>query len=205
MACPDNLKSIRTLRVPLRELVMERQHLDAQDFLENPLRIPTVQTSRIGQRVGAYTIQSLLGKGGMGEVWLAQRSDGHFNGLFAIKFLTLASPGANALERFRREGRMLARLAHPNIARLIDAGVVPAGQPYLVLEYVAGEPIDSYLDRNSLGLEARLRLFLDVLAAVAHAHTNLIVHPRHQAVQCPGYAGGEGQTARFRYCETGRQ
>jgi serine/threonine-protein kinase len=164
------------IAAPLRELVMERQTLDAENFLEEPLRIAPDQTSRIGQRVGAYTVESLLGGGGMGEVWLAQRSDGHFNGLFAIKFLTLASPAANALERFRREGRMLARLTHPNIARLIDAGVSPDGQPYLVLEYVAGEPIDRYVDANALGLEARLRLFLDVLAAVAHAHTNLVVH-----------------------------
>jgi serine/threonine-protein kinase len=164
------------IAAPLRELVMERQTLDAENFLEKPLRIPPDQTSRIGQRVGAYTVESLLGRGGMGEVWLAQRTDGHFKGLFAIKFLTLASPAANALERFRREGRMLARLTHPHIARLIDAGVSPDGQPYLVLEYVAGQPIDRYVDANALGLEARLRLFLDVLAAVAHAHTNLVVH-----------------------------
>jgi serine/threonine-protein kinase len=162
------------IAAPLRELVMERQVLEGQDFLERPAQIPS-QVSRIGQSVGAYTIESLLGKGGMGEVWLAQRSDGRFKGLFAIKFLK-ASPAPTALERFRREGRMLARLTHPNIARLIDAGVLPDGQPYLVLEYVAGESIDHYVDANSLGLEARLRLLLDVLAAVAHAHTNLVVH-----------------------------
>jgi serine/threonine-protein kinase len=160
----------------LRTLVMERQQLDAQEFLEQPFRFPADKPSRLQQRVGAYTIESLLGRGGMGEVWLAHRSDGHFKGLFAVKFLDLTAPAANALERFRREGRMLARLTHPNIARLIDAGVTPDGQPYLVLEYVGGEPIDRYCDAHALGLEARVRLFLDVTAAVAHAHTNLIVH-----------------------------
>ena len=160
----------------LRTLVMERQQLDAQDFLEKPFRFPAVNASRINQRVGAYTIESLLGRGGMGEVWLAQRSDGRFQGFCAVKFLDLTSPSANALERFRREGRMLARLTHPNIARLIDAGVTPDGQPYLVLEYVRGEPIDRYCATHTLGLEARVRLFLDVTAAVAHAHSNLIVH-----------------------------
>jgi serine/threonine-protein kinase len=164
------------IAAPLRELVIELQQLDDDGFLEHPARLAASQPSRIGQCVGSYTIDSLLGRGGMGEVWLARRSDGHFKGLFAIKFLNLASPAAIALERFRREGRLLARLTHPNIARLIDAGLTPDGQPYLVLEYVRGEPIDRYLDPNSLGLEPRLRLFLDVLAAVAHAHTNLIVH-----------------------------
>jgi serine/threonine protein kinase len=162
--------------VPLRALVMERQRLDAQTFLEQPFRFAPDKPARLKQRVGAYTIESLLGRGGMGEVWLAERSDGHFKGFFAVKFLDLTSPTANALERFRREGRMLARLTHPHIARLIDAGVMPDGQPYLVLEYVKGEPIDRYCDTLGLGLEARVRLFLDVLAAVVHAHTNLIVH-----------------------------
>src|SRR5262249_51993147 len=78
--------------------------------------------------------------------------------------------------RFKREGSILARLAHPNIAHLIDAGVSTTGQPYLVLEYVEGRHIDGYCNQHALDLEARLRLFLDVMAAVAHAHVNLIVH-----------------------------
>src|SRR5204863_9549754 len=79
-------------------------------------------------------------------------------------------------ERFRREGNILARLRHPRIAHLIDAGVSPAGQPYLVLEHVDGQSIDQYCDDRALSIEARVRLFLDVLEAVAHAHANLIVH-----------------------------
>ena len=79
-------------------------------------------------------------------------------------------------ERFRSEGRMLGRLDHPNIARLIDAGVIDDSQPYLVLEYVEGEPIDAYCDRLELGVEARVALFQGVLAAVGHAHSHLIIH-----------------------------
>jgi tetratricopeptide (TPR) repeat protein len=164
------------IAAPLRDVLRKHRDAETADFINQALRLPPDKPSRINQRVGAYTIESLLGRGGMGEVWLAERSDGHFKGSFAVKFLDLTSHAANAIDRFRREGRMLARLAHPNIARLIDAGAMPDGQPYLVLEYVKGEPLDQFCDAHSLGMERRIRLFLDVLAAVAHAHTNLIVH-----------------------------
>ena len=98
----------------------------------------------------------------MGSVWLAHRSDGRFEGQAAIKFLNLALVARGGAERFRREGDVLASLAHPNIARLLDAGVA-GGQPYLVLEFIDGEPIDRWCDPR-LGVEARIRLFLDVLA-----------------------------------------
>jgi tRNA A-37 threonylcarbamoyl transferase component Bud32/tetratricopeptide (TPR) repeat protein len=159
----------------LRELLAEHNKAEASAFLEQPIDVGTDQ-SLIGQQFGAYTIESLLGRGGMGEVWLASRSDGHFEGRFAIKFLDSFATSAVALDRFRREGRLLARLAHANIARLIDAGVTSQGRPYLVLEYVAGEPIDRYCESRSLSVEARVRLMLHVLAAVAHAHSNLVVH-----------------------------
>jgi eukaryotic-like serine/threonine-protein kinase len=158
----------------LRTVLAESEQMD-EGFFERPVSFPTGESSRVGQRVGAYTIESLLGRGGMGEVWLAQRSDGHFKGLFAVKFLGL-TPVAHALERFKREGRLLARLTHPNIARLIDAGVMTGGQSYLVLEYVRGEHINQYCDTRNLPLNARVSLFLNVLAAVAHAHTKLVVH-----------------------------
>src|SRR5262249_1707817 len=115
-------------------------------------------------------------QGGMGSVWLADRSDGRFEGLAAVKLLNASLVGRAGEERFKREGNILARLAHPNIARLTDAGVSPAGQPYLVLEHVEGESIDRYCDSRRLKIDARLNLFLDVLAAVSHAHANLIVH-----------------------------
>jgi tetratricopeptide (TPR) repeat protein len=134
------------------------------------------EASLAGQIVGSYTLVSPIGQGGMGTVWLARRSDGRFEGRAAVKFLNAALVGRAGGERFRREGSVLARFAHPHIARLIDAGMSSFGQPYLVLEHVEGEPIDGYCDTRGLGTEARIRLFLDVLDAVAHAHSNLIVH-----------------------------
>ena len=112
----------------------------------------------------------------MSSVWLAERNDGRFERRVAVKFLNIALMGKGGEERFKREGRILGRMTHPNIAELIDAGVSPAEQPYLVLEYVEGDHIDRYCDQHRLDVSARIRLFLDVLRAVAHAHANLIVH-----------------------------
>jgi len=129
-----------------------------------------------GQRLGAYTLQSPIGEGGMGSVWLARRDDGRFEGLVAVKLLALSMAGAGRAERFRREGHILARLAHPHIARLLDAGVSPSGQPYLVLEHVRGQHIDAHCQAQRLGIAARIRLFLTLLDAVQHAHGHLVVH-----------------------------
>src|SRR4029079_17200201 len=101
--------------------------------------------------------------------------DGRFEGVVAVKFLSLALVAHSGEVRFQREGRLLARLAHVNIARLIDAGV-DGGEPYLVLEYVEGDAIDRWCDARRLDINARIRLFLDVLAAVAHAHGQLVLH-----------------------------
>jgi len=135
-----------------------------------------VPPSISGQILGTYRLLSLIGQGGMGSVWLAERCDGRFEGRAAVKLLNIAGMGRASEERFRREGNILARLTHPNIARLIDAGVSPTGQPYLVLEYVDGQAIDAYCNEHALTVEARLRLFLEVLEAVTHAHANLVVH-----------------------------
>lgn len=132
--------------------------------------------SMVGVRVGAYTLDAPLGQGGGGSVWRARRSDGRLEQRVAVKLLHLSLMSQAASERFRREGGILARLSHPNIGGLLDAGVTPTGQPYLVLELVEGEPIDAYCRRLQLDVEARLRLFLDVLAAVGHAHQHLVVH-----------------------------
>lgn len=129
-----------------------------------------------GQTIGKYTIERLLGRGGMGSVWLARRSDGKFEGFAALKLLDRRALGRDAAEQIRHEASLLARLTHPHIARLFDAEVRASGQPYLVLEYVEGVPIDRYCHAHRLPLAARLRLFLPVLDAVAHAHAQLIVH-----------------------------
>jgi serine/threonine protein kinase len=129
-----------------------------------------------GHTIGKYTLDRLIGHGGMSTVWLAHRSDGRYEGRVAVKMLNLALLVRAGTERFEREGNVLARLAHPNIAHLIDAGVAAGSQPYLVLEYIEGEPIDRWCDRRGLDVRAKVRLFLDVLDAVAHAHSNLVLH-----------------------------
>jgi serine/threonine-protein kinase len=130
----------------------------------------------VNRVVSNYTLERPLGHGGMGSVWLARRSDGRFEGRAAIKFLDLALVDTLGVERFRQEGEVLARLDHPNIARMLDAGVTDGGQPYLVLEYVEGEALDRWCESRALDARARVRLFLQVLAAVAHAHTKLVLH-----------------------------
>jgi serine/threonine protein kinase/predicted negative regulator of RcsB-dependent stress response len=130
-----------------------------------------------GQAIGPYTLVREIGHGGMGTVWLARRTDGRYEGEVAIKFLRSGMFGHGDAARFEREGSILARLSHPHIARLLDAGVMADGaQPYLVLEYIDGEPIDLYCRRLALPVAARLGLMLDVLAAVAQAHNRLVLH-----------------------------
>ena len=130
----------------------------------------------IGKNIGAYTIERLLGRGGMGSVWLGRRSDDKFEGNAAVKLLERRGLGELAAAQIRHEANLLARLSHAHIARLFDAGVRENGQPYLVLEYIEGEPIDEYCKTHALSLTKRLLLFLDVLDAVAYAQGQLIVH-----------------------------
>jgi len=162
--------------IPLRDVLTQDGLSDDGDFFAPALNLPSDPPSRAGLTVGAYRIDSLLAVGGMGEVWLAHRSDGRFEGRYAVKLLHLGMLGGKALDRFKREGRLLARLTHPHIARLIDAGATPEGQPFLVLEYIEGEHIDRFCEARALSTQSRVRLFLDVLAAVAHAHTSLVIH-----------------------------
>lgn len=129
-----------------------------------------------GAQLGPYRIESRIGAGGMGEVWLASRDDGLYQGQVAIKTLHPYFGGGALRERFLREASILGRLQHPGIARLLDAGVAADGGVYLVLEYVRGAAIDAWCDQQRLGIEARLLLFLEVCAAVSQAHANLVVH-----------------------------
>ena len=160
----------------LEMLFQEHRVLSKQGFLEKSSVGLPGGSSLAGQTLGVYTLISQIGQGGMGSVWLAERNDGRFERRVAVKFLNIALMGKGGEERFKREGRILALLVHPHIAELIDAGVSQAGQPYLVLEHIEGDHIDRYCDQHKLGVEARIRLFLDVLRAVAQAHANLIVH-----------------------------
>src|SRR5215469_2552191 len=132
----------REIADQLELLLVDHRKLSADHFLEDaPAAFPR-PPGLVGQVIGAYKLVSQIGQGGMGNVWLAERSDGRFERRVAVKFLNIALMGKAGEQRFKREGRILACLAHPNIARLLDAGVAPSGQPYLVLEYVAGEHID---------------------------------------------------------------
>jgi eukaryotic-like serine/threonine-protein kinase len=162
-------------------------HRRAGDFLRRPAaeiaaraiatdEAPQPPQSLVGQQISHYRILKMIGRGGMGTVWLAERCDGRFQRKVAIKFLNIAALDQASAERFKREGSILGKLAHPLIAELIDAGLTSMGEPFLVLEYVEGQPIDQYCDQHKLSVHSRIRLFLDVLSAVAHAHSNLVVH-----------------------------
>jgi serine/threonine-protein kinase len=164
------------LAADLAGLLDQHAAIEREGFLEGGMLRPADAPTLAGQVIGSYTLDRLLGEGGMGAVWLAHRSDGLYEARVAIKLLNPALLGPGGLERFRREGRALGRLTHPNIARLIDAGVTNAGQPYLVLEFVEGETITAWCDAHALDAHARVRLFLSVLAAVTHAHAKLILH-----------------------------
>ncbi len=160
----------------LEMLLREHSVLSAEGYLEKGSVGLPGGPGLAGQTLGVYTLISQIGQGGMGSVWLAERNDGRFERRVAVKFLNIALMGKGGEERFKREGSILGRLAHPHIAELIDAGVSQAGQPYLILEYVEGDHADRYCDQHRLGVEARIRLFLDILGAIAQAHANLIVH-----------------------------
>lgn len=131
---------------------------------------------RPGDAIGPYRLLSLLGEGGMGEVWLAERADGQLTRQVALKLphAEVLQPGLAA--RMARERDILAALEHPGIARLYDAGIDAAGRPFLALEHVRGERIDVWCERHRLGVPARLQLFLQTARAVAYAHAQLIVH-----------------------------
>jgi serine/threonine protein kinase/Tfp pilus assembly protein PilF len=183
LPAPEREARLRELRATDPEVaadveMMLAQHrvLSAEGFLEARPLVEPPEPALAGVTIGAYRLVSPIGHGGMGSVWLAERCDGRFEGQAALKLLNAALVGRAGERRFKREGTILARLTHPHIARLIDAGVTAAGQPYLVLEHIDGRHIDRYCDDERLTIADRIRLFLDVQAAVAHAHANLIVH-----------------------------
>jgi serine/threonine protein kinase/tetratricopeptide (TPR) repeat protein len=148
---------------------------DNEDFLAEPLVAPPPM-ARPDTLIGPYKLDRLLGEGGMGQVWLARRADGLYQRRVALKLLRPGLADPNLRQRFTRERQILARLGHPHIARLLDAGISTDNQPYLALEYVEGEAITDWCRGRDLGIEARIKLFLQVCEAVSHAHANLIVH-----------------------------
>jgi non-specific serine/threonine protein kinase/serine/threonine-protein kinase len=142
-----------------------------------------------GQRVDKYRIIRALGRGGMGTVFLAERDDGHYSQQVALKLVGLGSPGDDLPERLRAERQILAGLNHPNIARLLDGGPSEWG-PFLAMEYVDGQSIDTYCNEAACDLESRLALFLTACEAIQYSHSNLIVHrdlkPAHILITSEG-------------------
>jgi eukaryotic-like serine/threonine-protein kinase len=131
---------------------------------------------RGGERVGAYVIVRELGRGGMGTVFLAERADGQFEKQVAIKILNRGADTTEILRRFRAERQILARLDHPNIARLLDAGTTDDGLPYFIMDYIVGAPVTRFAVAQGLSMRQRLELFLKICAPVEFAHRNLVVH-----------------------------
>ena len=171
----------------LRKLLQAHDRVQANELLATLPKLPLQPVAdrppaagQQGQRVGPFELIEPLGQGGMGSVWLARYADGRLKREVAVK-LPAASHDPLALnslrERFARERDFLAQLEHPHIARLYDAGVSDAGQPFLAMEYVAGgQPIDRWCDAQRLGIAQRLAPFQQVLAAVAYAHQQLVLH-----------------------------
>ncbi|MEZ5291940.1 MAG: protein kinase [Vicinamibacterales bacterium] len=129
-----------------------------------------------GQALGPWRVVEVIGRGGMGVVYRAERADDAFTRLAAIKVIGHGADAASVVGRFRRERQTLADLDHRNIARLFDGGTTPAGQPYFAMEYVDGVPIDRYCDERRLSIDGRLELFTRVCNGVQYAHENLVVH-----------------------------
>jgi serine/threonine-protein kinase len=155
------------LRARARALILE-----ARTAAGRPVPVASLPAGRIGP----YTLLRNLGSGGIGTVYLVERLAGGVVQRAALKVLSLHAAGPAFAERFAREQHILASLEHPNITRMMDAGLSDDGKPYLVMEYVDGQHLDVYCDDRALGIQARIKLFLDVCEAVAYAHRNLIVH-----------------------------
>jgi serine/threonine-protein kinase len=137
---------------------------------------PPASLDSPGSTIGRYLLVEEIGHGGMGTVWLARRADGQFDQRVALKLVRRGMDSEEILGRFLHERQILARLEHPNIARLLDGGVSDDGRPYFVMEYVAGMPITEHCDDRCLPIDDRLNLFTVACQAVAYAHRNLVVH-----------------------------
>ncbi len=156
------------LRDAVREMITSAEHADAS---------PEPTSERlVGSRLGAYDIVRLIGRGGMGAVYEAIRADDQYRKRVAIKLVPGGLDSALTVARFRRERQILASLEHRNIATLLDGGVTPDGRPFLVMEYVEGEPLTTWCDARGLSVRDRIVLFRQVCAAVQYAHQSLIVH-----------------------------
>ena len=174
--CADDL----ALRADVERLLSASAR--AGGFIEEPaivspgVVLPNEDASEAGRRVGAYRLVRPLGRGGMGVVYLAERDDGAFVRRVAIKLIKRGMDTDQVQVRFRAERQILASLDHPNIARLLNGGTTDDGLPYFAMEFIEGQAIDMFAEANRLGVEDRLRLFLQVCDAVAYAHGKGVIH-----------------------------
>ena len=186
----ENLSALSADEVDARMRTLRAEQPELAKLLDQLLNQPAISlqpipwtgeiaadTTTTGRRLGAYTLIREIGRGGTGSVWLGERADGLYQGRVAIKLLSApVLRDASARQRFAREGELLARLSHPNIARLLDAGTSDEGARYLVLEYVDGVTLSEFCARQSLGIEATIMLFCQAVDAVAYSHAQLILH-----------------------------
>lgn len=172
MACGGDLSLITEV-----ERLLDSYH-QAGDFLANPTaNAGEAETDNLaGRRIGNYLILELIAHGGMGAVYKAVRADDQFRKEVAIKLIRKGFDSSFVVQRFKAERQILANFDQPNIARLLDGGTTADGRPYLVMEYVDGEPIDVYCESRKLSTDHRLQLFRQVCAAVQFAHQNLVIH-----------------------------
>jgi serine/threonine protein kinase len=172
-ACGDDTVLLKTILDLLN--ADENKHSIFQEEVMDLINQEQTHTY-INSKIGAYKIIQELGKGGMGVVFLAERDDGEFDQKVAVKLLKYGMGNQEIFKRFQSERQILARLQHPNIARLLDGGVTDDGLPFFTMEYVQGVAIDSYCNQQKLSLSERLKLFQTVCSAVQYAHRNLLIH-----------------------------
>jgi len=183
--CQDN----QHLKRQVTELLKSIKQSDTENFLENtgdyPQHLAQViseehfkeeSSALIGTTIGRYKLSDLIGHGGMGSVFLAERADEVYNQKVALKLMRRGMDTPTNIARFRRERQILANLDHPNIDRLLDGGITEDGLPYIVMEYVEGKPILEYCDLRCLDINQRLTLFSSVCEAIQHAHNNAVIH-----------------------------
>ena len=168
------------LQMALRQLLDDRHAIETGSFLKALPSLPELANTSspafsAGHRIGAYALLRELGQGGMASVWLAERADGAHSREVALKLPWLGARSRVIGVRFARERKILSALTHPHIAGVLDAGTDDA-QPWLAMEFVDGLPITEWATARGLDTRARLRLFLQVLQAVQHAHAQLVIH-----------------------------
>lgn len=177
------------LKQQVNDLLISIEQSDSENFLENTADYPKYlaqeiseenieeeSTTLIGTTIGRYKIIELIEHGGMGSVYRAERADEIHSQRVALKLMRRGMDTPSNIARFKRERKILAKLNHPHIARLIDGGVTDNGLPYLVMEYVEGKPLYDYCDDHNLSVNQRLELFKSICEALHHAHNNAIIH-----------------------------